>query len=273
MAMQAGALAGKVANTAINMKNIASIGGSIASLGGLFGKKKNNSAKAAQQQYQYNLALQQQQQDWNEYMYRNRYQMQVEDLEKAGINKLFGLGQAPSVTSGLNSAGMADYVGEQNNKFQQIISALDFGSNLSARMAQQKKVEQETRTEEINTKLKVIEQEEKNLENAMRRIRLKFLPAREKAEIQEMITNSKKNITSAQKDISDIQTSALENKSKERTEEWHLRNPKLSNYLTGIGESSNAIKTILGAVGAGAGFAYMGNKFKAVKNARNIIKK
>lgn len=255
MVIAAAPIVAGVAKTALNLKNIASIGGSLASLGGLFRKSGNNSAKAAAQQYQYNLALQQQQQQWNEYMYRNRYQMQVEDLEKAGINKLYGLGQAPTVTSGLNSSGMADYVGEQNNKVQQFLSALEVGQNLSARRAEQKKVEQETRTEEINTKLKIIEEQGQILENAYKRIKLKFLPSREKAEIQGIIAQAKKNITGAQKDISDINTSALDNIPKERQKKWHQEHKKWSEILTGAGENTGLIQAGLGAIAGGIGGA------------------
>ena len=109
IATSALALAGSAGGKAL----LGGIGSGIGSgISKLFGG--SSSAKAAAQQYNYSLALQKQAQEWNEYMYKHRYQFQRQDMENAGINPLFGMGQAPTVTSGMNSAGMADYVGEQN---------------------------------------------------------------------------------------------------------------------------------------------------------------
>ena len=144
---------------------------------GLF--SSNSAAKAAERQYKYNLALQQQQQQWNEYMYKHRYQFQRSDMEAAGINPLFGMGQAPTVTSGLNSTGMADDVGQQNNRFNALMSILDFGQNLSAKRAQTKLLENQAQTEEQNTLLRTAEVLEKQISN-------KFLPKMKKQELLKM---------------------------------------------------------------------------------------
>lgn len=237
------------------------IGGTV---GKLFGGS-SNSAKAAAQQYHYNLKLQQQQQDWNEYMYKNRFQMQKQDMINAEINPLFGMGQAPTVTSGTNSVGMADMVGEQNNKIQQILSAIDTGQNLSAKRAQTKLIENQAKTEEINTNLKTIEVEEKNIINLMNRIRLKYLDAKEKAEIQNQVSQSKQNISTAQKNISDINTSELNNKKTERIEEWHRKHPKLSGIFTGLSEGG---QTLLGLVMGGGSVAIAKNARKKANTAR-----
>lgn len=259
-------LVAKIAWDKVGQKAVEStVGGLIGgSMGKLFGGG-GSSAQAAAQQYQYNLALQKQAQQWNEYMYKNRYTFQRQDLENAGINPLFGMGQAPTVTSGMNSTGMADYVGEQNNKVQQFLSALDMGQNLSAKRAQTKLLENQAKTEEINTNLKTIEVEEKNILNAMNRIRLKFLPAREKAEIESQIAQSKQNITSAQKNISDINTSTLNNKKTERIEEWHRKHPKLSGVFTGLSEGGQALMGL--AIGGGS-VAVAKNAQKKANTAR-----
>lgn len=227
----------------------------------------SNSAKAAAQQYQYNLALQKQAQEWNEYMYKHRYQFQRNDMESAGINPLFGMGQAPSVTSGMNSVGMADMVGEQNNKMQQILQALDLGQNLSARRAQTKLLENQAKTEEINTNLKTIEVMEKNIETDMKKLQLKHLPQRIKAEIKEHLSNSYKNMKSAQKDISDVNTSTLNNKRTERIEEWHRKHPKLSGLFTGLGEGGQALMGL--AIGGGS-VAVAKNAQKKASSARKV---
>lgn len=252
----------------------------------LSNKSEKASARAAAMQYKYNLALQQQSQNWNEHMYKNRYQMQVEDLEKAGINKLYGLGSAPSVTSGTNSIGMPDMVGEQNNKFQQAMSVLEFAQNLSARKAQTKLLENQANTEEINANLKTIEIEEKNISNMMGRIKLEYLPKKEKAEIENMISQSKANITQAQKNISDVQKNRIEMKAigantartlsetrgidantdrtiletmpLKRYEEWVRKNPKLSEYsekYDRVSTTSKLFKNIIKS--GGTGLKYM----------------
>lgn len=236
------------------------LGGLGTGIGSLFGRSGKASAKAAQQQYQYNLALQKQAQEWNEYMYKHRYQFQVDDLEAAGINKLYGLGTAPSVTSGLNSTGMADYVGEQNNKAQQFLSALDLGQNLSARRAQEKLIEQQTNTERVNTNLKIIEQEGKILDNQYKRLENENLPKKQRAEIENTIANTKKNITSAKKDIEETQSIQLKNAKDERIQRWHEQHPGWSNLITGVGELSNSIMTGLAIGGGGAAVASKLNK-------------
>ena len=150
---------------------------------GLFSSNSNNARQAAELQYKHNLKLQEQAQQWNEYMYKNRYSMQVDDLKNAGINPLFGMGQAPSVTSGTNSIGMADMVGEQNNKFNQMLGLLDFGQNLSAKRAQTKLLERQAQTEEQNTLLRTAEVLEKQINN-------KYLPEQRKAELKNLQTDT-----------------------------------------------------------------------------------
>lgn len=224
--------------------------------GGLF-KGSSSSAKAAAQQYQYNLKLQQQQQQWNEYMYKNRYQMQREDLEKAGINPLFGMGQAPSVTSGTNSVGMADYVGEQNNKFNQMMSLLDFGQNLSAKRAQTKLIERQAQTEEQNTLLRTQQAIREELNN-------KWLPKEKKAELENKMADTVDKLASSNEryasiKLKNVQT-ARENAESgvvRRYEKWAKENPKLAKYaekMDAISGSSRTFMNILKSGGTGLRF-------------------
>ena len=170
---------------------------------GLFGIGSSNSAKAAQKQYEYNLALQKQAQDWNEYMYRNRYKFQYEDMLNAGINPLFGMGQAPTVTSGTNSVGMADAVGEQNNKFQQMMSLLDFGQNLSAKRAQTKLLENQANTEAINTNLKSLEVIQQQINNLKGQKDLKYYDREKLANLKNLEAQTYKNLKEAQNTMAD----------------------------------------------------------------------
>ena len=207
--------------------------------------------KAAEQQYQHNLALQKQQQDWNEYMYKNRYQFQRQDLEKAGINPLFGMGQAPSVTSGTNSVGMADMVGEQNNKFNQMMSLLDFGQNLSAKRAQTKLIERQAQTEEQNTLLRTAEVLEKQINN-------KFLPEQRKAELKKMQADTlealaRTNESYASAGLKNAQT-ARENAESgivKRYEKWVRENPKLAKYAERTDALSGSSRTFMNILKSG----------------------
>lgn len=166
---------------------------------GLFGGGGGggNAAAAAAQQYEYNLALQKQAQEWNEYMYKNRYQMQVEDLEKAGINKLYGLGNAPTVTSATNSVGMPGTVEERNGKMQQLLTGVEIARNWSAQKVEMEKVKQETATEFYNTQLKSLEVVGKQLENALSKKNLDWYDKRQIAELKRTYSEIQANLAGA----------------------------------------------------------------------------
>lgn len=244
--------------TAAGLATAGKVAGSLGSIASgiksFFGKSGNNSAKAAAQQYQYNLALQKQAQEWNEYMYKNRYTFQRQDLENAGINPLFGMGQAPSVTSGTNSVGMADYVGEQNNKFNQMMSLLDFGQNLSARRAQTKLTEQQVLTEEQNTLLRSAEVIGKELEN-------KWLPKEKEASLKNQYADIMEKIAETNKKYAETRlTNAktarenLEQAPMKRYEEMIRKNPELGRILEDLdraGVSWKAYTNILKQGGTG----------------------
>lgn len=260
LALKAGIAKGITAGATIR-KAVPVIGGIM----GLFGNK-NNSAKAAAQQYQYNLALQQQQQQWNEYMYKNRYQMQREDMEKAGINPLFGMGQAPSVTSGLNSTSLPDYVGEQNNKFQQALSLLDFTSNLSAKAAQTKLIQNQADTEKISANLKTLETQTQALENLRRKKDLTYQDKKAIAELKESMSRTMLNIEQTQteqvqrgyirantgKAYAETRNQILNNKPLERHEKYMQNHPFMGGTLEGAKNNAGAITTLLGMLAGGA---------------------
>lgn len=235
---------------------------------GLFGKKNSGaeSARAMKMQYENNLKLQKQAQAWNEYMYKNRYQMQVDDLEAAGINKLYGLGTAPAVTSGLNSVGLPDTVGEQNNKANQALKAFDLTQNLSARRAQIKKLEQETKTEEHNTRLRELQGVNQMINNIKGQKDLKTYDQKaiqdlekQRAEIIRSMAEaneSRERAVTAREQTKQIKESRKEI---ERINSWHEKNKRLSELLTGSKELSDLSKIIMGIGGASVG-AYLGGK-------------
>lgn len=232
------------------------IGGSVM---GLF--SSNSAAKAAERQYKYNLALQQQQQQWNEYMYKHRYQFQRSDMEAAGINPLFGLGQAPTVTSGLNSTSMADDVGQQNNRFNALMSILDFGQNLSAKRAQTKLLENQALTEEQNTLLRTAEVLEKQISN-------KFLPKMKKQELLKMQADTLEALAKTNESYANAKLTGayaaranLENKPLERYEKFVRKNPKLAKIIENTDRMGISTKAFLGILkNGGTGLRYLINR-------------
>lgn len=184
-----------VGNTAL--KVAPAVGNALSGLIGKIGSSKN-SARAAEQQYKYNLALQQQAQQWNEYMYKNRYQFQVQDLEAAGINKLYGLGSAPSITSGQGSVGMPDAVNETNGRLQQFLTGVSLAQDWSAKKVQMDKTRQETETEKFNTQLKSLEVIGKNIDNMYAKKNLSAFDKRLKAELEEARSRIIANISGAE---------------------------------------------------------------------------
>lgn len=175
----------------------------------------NASAKGAADQFAYNLMLQRQQQQWNEYMYKHRYQFQRKDLEDAGINPLYGLGNATSPTSGLNSVSMPDYVGEKLGRNQNIIAGLALAKDWSAQKVANEKTKQETETEKSNTVLKQLEVVSQQINNLIRKKDLDYYDKRALSELKEQKSRIIKNLSDVEVNKSTIKlnrsTSALNN--------------------------------------------------------------
>lgn len=258
----------------------AAIGGALGLASSFFGNSGKNSARAAAEQYQYNLALQRDAQRFNEYMYRNRYQMQREDLEKAGINALYGLGTAPSVTSGTNSIGMPDYVGEKNNKVQNFLTGIDLASNLTARRVQNDKIKQETLTEYQNTELKKLERINSSLEALYRKKELDNYDKKLKAELQNMYSQTVKNIAEAGE--AGARTKNINENTKGqgnmniitgREAKWIEDHPIMSGLGIGIKYLGPGAKVIKDIAETGAGNTKVGKAIKKANRggtARNV---
>lgn len=178
------------------LSNSQKAAGLIGGIRGLFGS--GASARAIRDQAAYQKALQIQAQQYNTWMMRHRYQLQREDLEKAGINPLYGLGSAPSPVSGTGSVGMPDYVGEKNGRTQNAIALLGVAQDWSAKQAQIKNVEQQTKTEEQNTLLKTYEALTKEQEKIEKELNNKYLDEKNRLELEKLrqeIKESKSRIT------------------------------------------------------------------------------
>lgn len=154
-------------------------------------------------QYEYNLALQQQQQQWNEYMYKHRYQFQRQDLEEAGINPLYGLGTAPAVTSGLNSVGMEDDNQNKQNAVQNSLNLIGQAQEWSAKQVAMKKMEQETKSEEVNTGLMQMEKVSKRLDQEYKTLQNKNLSTENKYQTQKIIAELKKTKSEITRNIAE----------------------------------------------------------------------
>ena len=185
-------------------------------------KTYNYNAKGVAQQYKYNLALQKQAQNYDTSMYNQRYQMQVEDLKKAGINPLYGLGTAPAITAGANSvgapttgggmnplgSGLADLAGENNSKrmfkLEKVKAVADMIQKYhqnSALAAETKLNEQKTKTEEWETLFKKEQQETQKVETAIKKLEEinkknenDYLSKWRKQDLKNQITQGKKLI-------------------------------------------------------------------------------
>lgn len=225
------------------------------------------SARAAQQQYQYNLALQKQQQQWNEYMYKNRYQFERADKEAAGLNMLYGLSSAPTVTSGTNSVGMPDMVGEKNGKMQQILTGLQIGGELSARKAEIENVKQQTYTEQQNTLLRQHQAIGQQLDNLYKQKELTNYDKKLIMELKEAQSRISKNMAETASAYSNAELSRaksenvrsverqkimLENRQKRRFDEVYENNPDMALFEAGskefgtstLGNALNIVGTI-----------------------------
>lgn len=273
-------------------------------LGGIFGGfgGSSASARATQRQYEYNLALQKDAQAWNERMYKNRYQYQVQDLEKAGINKLYGLGTAPSVTTGMNSVGLGDDVGEQNGKMQSILNAIGLATDWSAKKAQIKVAdheaklkEQQTRTEEQQTELKKLEQINQYIKNLQDKKNLDWTDKINLENLKKTKSETIKNLSEASKIPSEIANNyaqagnarANANKTKTETgilneqttatreqakaeEEFLKAHPRLRGIIGGANAMSGIFKNI--ATGTGTAMV-VGSAIRANERTKDTANK
>lgn len=180
-------------------------GSVLSGISGLGNIVSGNSGKASARQYAYNLALQQQAQNWQEKMYKRRYQYQVKDLEKAGINKLYGLGTAPMMSTGMNSVGMEPDQEARNQSIGNAISALGVAADWTAKKVQNEKIKAETRTEEVNTDVKRLEGLNSALDALYKKKDLDNYEEKLKVQLERERSETTRNIAEASKAPSEIE--------------------------------------------------------------------
>lgn len=258
-------------------------------VGGLFGNKKSSakqmeasSAKQAAIQYMYNMQLQQQAQNWEENMYKNRYQWQIEDLKKAGINPLYGLGSAPTLASGTNSVGMPttpDYISENSSKKQQMLEAINMGLDWSAKKVQMNKIEEETKTEKINQGLKTLEKVQKDLDNKLKQKELNWYDKKTIADLKKTESETILNIKNATKSEAETENARertnserINRATEERKNQWYKNHPKIGGFITGSKEVIPSLFDLALTVGGGA-YAAKQVKGKVMKKATTQAKK
>lgn len=252
------------------------IGSTFGSLGSLFGK--SNTAKGLRDQFAYNMALQKQAQSWNEKVMKNRYQWQSDDLDAAGINKLYGLGSAPSPVSGTTGVGLPDYTTGKNGRLQKAAQLLDMAQNWSAKKAEIENIKQQTKTEWYNTQLKAYESINKEYETLLNKKELDNWDKKRKLELQEMKSRIEANIAKAgearsaealntenvksAKQTRDIYKKIKEPEIEEANNklEWRKKHPKLRNMETGAIELKNTLGAIMTGVGIAGGGAALARK-------------
>lgn len=209
----------------------------IMTAGSIVSNFMNNSAsaKAAKRQYQYNLKLQKQAQDWNEYMYKNRYQMEKADKLAAGLNQLYGLSNAPSVTSGMNSTSLGEDVAEANGRKQRIIEAIQTATDMQAKKVAMDKMKQETKTEELNTIFQGLKNIRQQIDNKLGQKQLDWYDRKQLKELQKTESEIKKNAADAVKSYASAE--------KDRADAESARSMKLKTDAETYGiKNDNAVK-------------------------------
>lgn len=257
------------------------IGNAINWAGNFLSSGSSASARALEEQYQYNLALQREAQRWNEYAYKHRYQWQVEDYKEAGINKLYGLGTAPAITTGMNSVDAPQYVAEQKNRQEAIQAGLEFGMNWTALQTKMAKEQAETDNEIQQTELVKLEQVNQEINNMRNQKELdkwdeQYLIKLEqqKAEIQENLAKaeehranalnareqagtekSKRKALESQAEYTDEQTkfTKAQGEATARKNAWHQKHPMLSDMAVGGEEMSSFNDAVQGYMDSVAG--------------------
>lgn len=275
----------------IDWKNVKDGAQAIASLFGAGASLVNgaNSAKGLRDQYAYNKALMKEQYAYNVNMYKHRYQWQIEDLEKAGINKLYGLGEAPTTQVGGSSVGLPDYSKAKSSKAQRIVELLGMAQNWSAKKAQIENIKQQTETEYYNTQLKMYESVDKEYQSLLSKKELDGWEQKRKLELQKIKSEIENNLagadearsgstlnrTNARRVNQDIEHNAIINKPEEEQakdqEEWLKKNPKLKRVITYGKELKEVLGILGGAAVGGAGVYKMAGK-KAVGTAARAAK-
>lgn len=240
-----------------------------------FGGGKSSSAKAAATQYKYNLALQQQAQQWSEYAAKNKWVWDRQAKESAGLNRLYGLSDSAIPGASGSSIGMPEMVSEESSKKQQALEALNMAQNWSAQQVQNEKTKQETKTEAVNTQLKMVEKISKQLDNLYKKKELDSYDKRLKIELEREKSEIIRNLASAGEANANAGTARertkteIENrKPTERTNEWYNKHPKLSTFITGSTELTPPIERIARDVATVAGTVLVGNKLNKFGNAR-----
>lgn len=246
----------------------------------------NSSAKkAVATQYKYNKALQEQAQQWQEYAARNKWAWDTQSKIDAGINPLYGLGNAtvPTATSG--SVGLPEMVTEKNNKVQAKLQGIQLGQDFAAKKAEIKLKEQETKTEYYNTQLRALDKINKQIEILYNEGELNFQKKKQIKELEKMQSEITTNLANAEKASAEAGNARmLTQKTKEeitgiketnigikRTNQFYDKHPILGGFITGMKESGGSS---YGTITSGAGTLLdIGKKFnnqalKGIKESR-----
>ncbi len=212
-------------------------------------------------QFKYNKQLAQFQNDLNVNNYKNRFQWAAEDAEKAGINRLYGLGQGSVSGAGLATVSQPDSAGmmgalQNANPIKAGFEVADWIRNFNLKKAQEKQVNQQTKTEEFNTQLRAYEAINQQIQNLKAQKELKWydkvvlteLEQQRSAisanfakivETQERTFNIKED-TEAKKQETKVKAEAAE--AANRVNKWHKDHPFLSGTAIMFSEMKDAME-------------------------------
>ena len=222
----------------------AAIGGVVGGIGGFFSGKssKNSARKAAEENYKYNKKLMKYQNDLAVENYKHRYQWQVEDLEAAGINKLYGIGGTSGVPVASATMSGPDYNSAESNttaKNRNIQDAITNGVQLAqewtGKKAQIRLLENQANTEEYNTHVKRLEVTQRELDILEKKTHLNYYEKMLKTQLQ-------KEIVDINKAMAEITKYNLENEVNSAKNRFYRDHPT----LTKVGEGATHLRDLTG---------------------------
>lgn len=255
-------------------------GGNIVGSMGMLGLGGSDSTKAYQQQLFGNSLLQLQNQAWQENFYKHRYQWMSNDLEAAGINKLYGIGNGQMGSVGTGSIGMPERVAENTAKRQQAIEKARMVMDWSAQAVQMEKTRAETITEYVNAQLKQQEKINAQLDEIYKKKELTYQDKKNAAELEKIKSEITLNIKLAKEaetrgslnraetalSVEKRRTEIENRKPTERTNQWYERNDGLGKFLEGVKQG----QPIWNTAGAALGGILVGKKILQPKDTKRV---
>lgn len=220
------------------------------------------SVQNMKRQFEYNKQLAKYQNDMNVENYKNRFQWAAQDAEKAGINRLYGLGQGAVSGAGLAAVSQPDSAGMMNAMMNAnpIKAGFEIGNwirDFNLKRAQEKEINQRTKTEEMKTQLTAYQSINQQIQNLKDQKELKWYDKLVLTQLEQqrsIISANMANAIEAQTRTFNIkqdtelkkektQVEAAAKEAAERTNKWHRDHPFWSGTSIFFKEMQGAIDT------------------------------